>query len=204
MNLTPEELQTIDWYNQNASVWSDKHCFNNPNPPMFAPEFTKFIQLVPSGKILEIGAGSGLEAKQFIKNYGAENYIGVDASSGLLKIAKKTNPDGNFKLMNLYSLAFPDSYFDGLWICATIIHVPYERLSLALNEAYRVLKAHGYGFISIMEGNENMVNSRPGRYYSLWPKKAFIKEVNKAGFKIHSERTIHTNASPWLALIVKK
>ena len=86
---------------------------------MFRSELNKFFQLVPKGKILEIGSGSGLDAKNFIKKYGARNYIGIDASTELLAIAKKTNPDGNFRLMNFYSLAFPDLYFEGIWICAT-------------------------------------------------------------------------------------
>ena len=83
--LTPTETTTIKYYDKNAQTWAEKHGLVNPQP-FFTPEMNKLFNLIPSGKILEIGTGHGGDAIQLISHYGVKNYVGIDASQGLLKL----------------------------------------------------------------------------------------------------------------------
>ncbi len=170
---------------------------------MFQPEMELLFQLVHQGKILEIGTGHGGDAIQLIKHYGIENYTGIDASSGLLKIAKSRNPGADLRLMDIYSLDFPPHVFDGFWISAMIIHLPKNKLHNALDDVHRVIKTGGIGFISIMEGSEDMLESRPGRHYSLWSQSEFENDLKAVGFEVVHKRRIEPGNSPWVTYLVK-
>lgn len=82
MQLSTEEKQTLDSYNKFAQEWSSSHLTFD----LWSDEFKTFSQLLPKGKILEIGCGGGRDARMLAKKY---EYLGTDISSGLLKEAKK-------------------------------------------------------------------------------------------------------------------
>ena len=203
--LSPEELQTIKYYDDNAQLWSEKHGLNNNIELMFQPEMDKLFKPIPKGKILEVGTGHGGDAIQLISHYGLKNYIGCDASRGLLKIAKSRNPGASIKFLSIYDLNFNNS-FDSFWASAILIHIPKKRLAQALGKLHQSLKKGGIGFISIMEGSADMEESRPGRYYSLWQQPEFEKELSKVGFTVINKRkmeNVQPVSSPWLGYLVK-
>src|SRR3990167_4756165 len=111
--LSSDEKITIQSYDKNANEWAKDHA----HEIRWYSYIKKFNQLLPSGKIIEIGSGGGRDAKQLIK-IGYE-YIGIDASEGLLAIARKNNPGAKFLGQNVYQLDFLDISFDGFWCVAT-------------------------------------------------------------------------------------
>ena len=198
--LNIQELKTIEYYDQNAEDWSERHSGGE----MFDPEMELMFGLLTAGKILEIGTGSGEDADKLITHYGSENYVGVDASKGLLKIAQKRNPKANFINLSIYDLGKLDHKFDGFWVSAMLIHVPKNKLQAAFENLKNVLNDRAIGFISIMEGTADMEESRPGRHYTLWMPNEFEKELKDAKFEIIKSRRIETKASPWLTYILRK
>ena len=203
--LTHEELKTIKYYDENAQLWSEKHGLSDKKV-MFQPEMEKLFQLVPKGKILEVGTGHGGDAIQLISHYGIGKYTGYDASLGLLKIAKARNPGANIKFLSIYDLNF-HNLFDAFWVSAMLVHTPKKRLGEALGKLHEALKRGGIGFISIMEGSTDTEESRPGRYFSLWQQSEFETELSKVGFTVISKRKIkkvQTMANSWLTYLVKK
>lgn len=199
--LTKKEKTTIEYYDQHASEWSEKHSGGT----MFDEDMQEFFKLVPSGKILEIGAGHGEDATKLIKHFGIKNYCGVEPAKGLVEIARKRNPQANFIQKTIYELDFPQDSFDAFWVCAMLIHIPKEKLNEALIKIRDCVKDKSFGFISVMEGNVNMEEDRPGRYYSLWSQEEFERELTSAGFSIHRKRRfIPGKGSPWLAYILEK
>ncbi len=197
--LTPEEIKTINYYDQSAKEWSEKHWGGT----MFDPEMQLLFKLLPKGRILEIGSGHGEDAAKLINHYGIENYIGCEPAKRLLKIAKKKNPKANFINISVYELADLNQKFDGFWISATIIHIPKDKLDKVFKNVHNVIRKGGIGFLSIMEGFADMEESRPGRHYSLWMADEFEKELIGANFNIIKKRRIKTSASPWLTYLLK-
>jgi ubiquinone/menaquinone biosynthesis C-methylase UbiE len=136
VNLTQAESDTITWYDTHPDRWGYAHTRDEASKD-FHDEPEKFRNILPAGKLLEVGCGNGRQAQEFL-DFGYE-YVGVDASEGLLSIAREKNPTGTFSLQNVYSMDFPDLTFDGFWANAILLHIPRERLEDALKEIHRVI-----------------------------------------------------------------
>ena len=198
--LTRQEKLTIDYYDKHSGEWVEKHGAST----MTEPDMVKLFELVPKGKVLEIGVGSGKDAKRLIDHFGLKNYVGVEPALGLLKIARGMNPQAEFINNNIYDIEFPDKYFDSFWISAILIHLPKNKLVKTLIKVNKFIKPGSIGFISVMEGNADLEENRIGRFYSLWSQKEFESELRKGGFKVIRLRKItQEKGSPWLDYLVK-
>ena len=200
--LTTKERETISYYDTHAEEWKVKHKQAGEYGRL-EPEFLLLFKLLPKGKMLEIGSGTGEDAINLIDQYGVENYIGIEPAEGLRKIALENNPDAKFLDSTIYNLDFPNNSFDGFWLCQMLIHIPRSRINEALQSLKGVVKHNGIGMISTLEGNEDMEESRPGRYYSLWKDEEFREIIIQNGFEIIHQRKLETGASPWLIYMVK-
>jgi ubiquinone/menaquinone biosynthesis C-methylase UbiE len=202
MNLTKDEQKTLDYYNSNAVQWSRER---QPGSGSFWDiDLETFHQLLPKGKVLEIGCGSGREAAEFLK-LGYE-YVGTDMSSRFVEEAIKANPTGKFIQQNVYDLNFPQEYFDGFWTAATLLHIPKNRINEALQNINRVAKQGAIGFISLKEGEGEKVEEETGRLFAFYQLDEFKKILEKCGFEvINSERRFQAKRNLyWLTFFVKK
>src|SRR3989344_8065973 len=112
-------------------------------------ELKIFKSLVRGKKILDIGCGTGRDVAMLIES-GFE-CTGIDASQGMLKVASERVLNGKFIKMDFYKLKFPNETFDGFWAAASFLHAPKNDIGIVLNEAKRVLKTGGIGFISLKQ-----------------------------------------------------
>jgi ubiquinone/menaquinone biosynthesis C-methylase UbiE len=87
---------------------------------------------------LDIGCGPGKDAKHFTEQ--GYDVTGLDLSEGLLKIAKEYCPEATFVQGDIRKLPFPDKSFDGVFACASILHMEKSQLPIVLKETKRVLK----------------------------------------------------------------
>jgi len=194
--LTPEEAQTIQYYNKEASEWVSSHSSGR----FWGEEIDRFHELLPSGKLLEIGSGGGRDARELI-SLGYE-YTGTDISEGLLKEARKYNPEATFLEQSVYDLDFPESSFDGFWASAVLLHIPKVRIAEALESIHRIVKSNGLGFIAVKQGEGEKVEDE-GRFFAYYSDDEFKKklrenfEVVERKIRPMSEKTI------WLVYIVR-
>lgn len=111
----------------------------------------KFINLLPpKAKILDIGSGSGRDAKVF-SDLGAQ-VEGVDFCENLLAIAKMQAPQSTFHLMNIETMEFPASTFDGVWAACSLVHISKSELPMVLKKIHLVLKDKGYFYLALKQG----------------------------------------------------
>jgi len=201
MTITEKEKATLQYYNIHAEDWRAAHCVNSQS--FWSDEITKFHHLLPSGKILEVGSGSGREAARLIQL--GYDYSGIDASEGLLETARRDNPSGMFFHQNVYDLTFPTNTFDGFWTAATLLHIPKDRMGEALKSIQRVVKPEGLGFISLRKGQGESVDQKTGRFFSYFT----IEEFNQILLKnsitvINSGEKEQANRNiTWLTFFVK-
>jgi SAM-dependent methyltransferase len=94
-------------------------------------------------KVVDVGAGSGL-AGQEIFDAGYRNIDAVDASEGLLGIAKRKGFYGNVHLCTIGTdkIPIPDDTYDVCTICGAMIenHIPME----GIRDITRIVKPGGY------------------------------------------------------------
>lgn len=92
-----------------------------------------------SGKILDAGCGEG--------RFTSYATVGVDFSKGMLRRAKRRNPQRSFICGSVLKLPFKDKSFSSVFTVDVINHIPPERRVQAVNELSRVAK-HSYNFVA--------------------------------------------------------
>ena len=180
--LTEQERKTIRFYNEQGRNWVQKREPNKES--LWATEIEELHRLLPAGKLLEIGVGGGKEARLLIKK--GYDYVGVDASIGILEVAKQYLPANTaLYVASLHELPFEDNLFDGFWTAATLLHIPKDRINDALQSIKRVIKTGGVGFISLREGvGEGLDDAGTGRWFALYQEEEFTKILNNNGFDV--------------------
>jgi ubiquinone/menaquinone biosynthesis C-methylase UbiE len=197
--LTKKEKSTINYYDKHAKEWNKRHKSGH----LFDGQRKKLMTLVPEGKVLEIGVGPGRDAEVLIKHFGIENYVGIEPAEGLQRIALKRNQEAKIFKKSIYDLDFPEDYFNAFWASAVLIHIPKSKLENVLKKIKRAMKRGAYGYISMLEGNEDMEKSREGRYFSLWKKSEFEQRLKITGFEaVEYKKLTSESGSPWLTYIV--
>lgn len=96
-----------------------------------------------SNAVLDIGCGNG--EYSFIIAKKVKSVVGVDPDEKSVRSAKQNYKCKNvsFQVARAESLDFSSNSFDTVVFCQSLHHVPLKFQSKALNEARRVLKAHG-------------------------------------------------------------
>jgi SAM-dependent methyltransferase len=204
MNLSAQEKTTAKTYDIIAQQWALKHHWNN----IWERDLEYFHHLLPEGKLLEIGAGGGRDAKELIK-YGYD-YIGIDVSDGLLQEARKAVSEATFLHYSIYNLNSFKDYFDGFWTAATLLHIPKGRIDVALQNIHSAMKPQAIGFISMKQGrgevieevrsHDNQTLKRFMAYYELHEFESILKR-NK--FKILKSETKISDVCTWLIYLVE-
>lgn len=202
-NLTKDEQKTLRSYDLYAREWIATHHTSN----FWAPELDRLKKYLPKGKVLEIGSGGGVDAKELL-NLGFE-YIGTDISSGLIKEARKLIPQVTFLNQSVYELKFDENTFDGIWAAAVLLHIPKSRIDEALQKIHFVVRPKGIGCISLKMGmgekliQDNFQNKKFSRLFSFYSLKEFSKILKRNNFEIISSYTKTVEKVVWLIYFVK-
>lgn len=175
--FTAEEAATIDYYNEHGAEWATSHDVVR----YWGAAFGEFQHLLPTGKILEIGAGAGRDA-QTLGEMGCD-YTGTDISTGMFALAQERNPGIKLSQQSVYELAFADKTFDGFWAAAVLLHLPKARLGEALGEIQRVCKNNAIGFIAVKDGmGEEVIGD--GRLFSYYQYGEMNPILHQSGFAV--------------------
>jgi len=134
---------TAKHYNQNAENYH-RHV-SDPSDSTFhayyeKPAIRAELPDLTGLDVISIGCGSGVDARWLADN-GAQKVVGIDISSGLLDIARKNNPDVEFREMDMEQLDFPDESFDLAYSSLAIHYV--DGWTKPLQEARRILRPNG-------------------------------------------------------------
>ena len=138
-------------------------------------------------------------------------YTGIDASEGMIAIAKNRVQAGKFLIGDFYKLNFPENTFDSFWAATSFLHVPKADISLVLQEAKRVVKPDAIGFISLKTKtimDEGYIKEEKAggieRYFSFYTQEEFENILKKNGFEILlATIKIEKDGTHWLCNIVK-
>jgi SAM-dependent methyltransferase len=137
--------KTIDYYNQNAQAFVDATLDVD-----LTALYDEFLPLIPkNGTLLDAGCGSGRDAFIF-----KERGFNVDAFDISPEIAKLASEYLNQKVAVSSFQALDDvDRYDGIWCCASLIHVAKNDLTEAFNNLSRALKPQGIVYVSFKYGD---------------------------------------------------
>jgi SAM-dependent methyltransferase len=142
----------------------------------------------PEGRrVLDLGCGPGWETETLQRRgYVA---VGFDLSSAFLRSARVHHPAAAHIRGDMRRLPFADRAFQGVWACASLLHMAGDDLDLTLAEVARVLAPGGAFVGSVQVGDrEGFVprKSAPGTtlFYGYRTPEDWRGRVESAGFAI--------------------
>ena len=163
-------------------------------------------------KILDLGCGNG----RFYPLLKEAQYIGVDPSSELIKIAKEDYPQGDFIVAYGNDLPFEDEYFDKIYSIAVLHHLPsLKSRKELLSEVKRVLKKGGVMILTVWNLKEKAKGEvdvfipwygSKGTYFHCFNLKELIQLAKESDFEVIKSGEILIGKKPYsnFYLILKK
>ena len=113
--------------------------------------YQPFSQMLPMGaKILDAGCGSGRDTQFFIA--AGFEVVAIDASSKMVEATRKLT-GADCRQMSFEELKLEND-FDGIWACASLLHVKRAGLPSVLTKFASVLRPNGVMYISFKHGTE--------------------------------------------------
>ena len=145
-----------DYYNKNAAAYI-ADTFNADMSSIRG----RFISYLPEhGAVLDAGCGSGRDAKAF-SELGFDVYA-LDASAAMVEHCRSII--GDRCVLSTFREYNPGIKFDGIWACASFLHLEPPEFGDVIMKFTGFLKPGGVFFMSFKYGRENYV--KDGRYFN--------------------------------------
>lgn len=147
---------TIDYYNENVKKFFDDTVSVN-----FTQIQNIFLELLPKrAKILDFGCGSGRDTKYFL-----EHGCIVEATDGSSAVCEAASKYTGVRVKQmLFQELNEKEIYDGIWACASILHVKREELPGIIRKMSEAAKVNGVIYLSFKYGD--FEGERSGRYFT--------------------------------------
>ncbi|MCS6234665.1 class I SAM-dependent methyltransferase [Shewanella baltica] len=190
---------TIQYYNDNA----DNFFAGTINVDMseLHKKFTSY--LLEGALILDGGCGSGRDSLAFMQQgFAVEAF---DASEAM--VAKASALTGLDVQLKRFDQLEETERYDGIWTCASLLHVPKTNLNDAMKVLYQALKHKGIWYLSFKYGTEE--RKKDGRSFTDMDELSLVTLVGEIGKTEILEMWITVDKRPdrdekWLNVILKK
>ena len=148
--------ETLRYYNQNALSFIE----GTQNADMSA-QYRIFLKYLPqNGRLLDLGCGSGRDSGYF-SSLGYD-VTAVDGSEELCKqVRERYQIDA--QCIRFEDLTFYEE-FDGIWACASLLHVNKADMTSVMMKVSGALKAGGILYASFKYGNSERICN--GRFFN--------------------------------------
>ena len=135
----------VNYYDDNAQSFYDSTVDVD-----MAGLYSKFLPVVgDTGRILDLGCGSGRDAKHFI-DLGYE-VDAIDASKEMVRLASiKSGLEVRHMTFEQF---MPDFQYDGIWACASLLHVEPNDLKKLFVRISKWLNTSGVLYVSFKYGD---------------------------------------------------
>jgi SAM-dependent methyltransferase len=138
--------------------------------------------LIPSAHVLDLGCGPGRDI-ELLRQRGAR-VIGADLSLGMLREAH-TRVGGALVCGDMCALPCASTSFDGVWLCAALLHLPRPDAPRALAEARRILRATRPLYVGVQQGvGERWDTAHGARLFTYYQPEEIGALVRAAGFVV--------------------
>ena len=151
-------------YTASTTAYYDAHatefCANTLSVDM-SPLYRPFLrEIQPGGRILDAGCGSGRDSLAFIKM--GYQVVSIDASAAMVTAASKLTGQTALR-MTFDEMPF-EREFDGIWACASLVHVSRRDLGAVLTRLTNALKSTGFCYMSFKYGDSERIEG--GRFFN--------------------------------------
>jgi len=166
--------QSVAYYNEHAQAFLDETLYVD-----MSSLYDAFLPHLPeNAHILDAGCGSGRDSREFL----ARGYrvTAFDASDKLADLASRaiSHPVSvrTFDQVSEYQT------YDGIWACASLLHLPPQQIPQALAKLWQALKPGGMLYVSFKRGEGQ--REQNGRHFTDATEeqlKSWASALHKAG-----------------------
>lgn len=161
------------YYTENADAFIE----NTINCDM-SVQYNLFLKYAKEqGKILDLGFGSGRDMIHF-KNLGFD-VEGIDPTEVFVENMKKQG----FNVRKQYAEEIiEENVYDGIWACASLLHVKKENLNDVFKRCFNALKEKGILYCSFKYGEFEGIRNE--RFFVYLNEESFKDIIKDTGFDI--------------------
>lgn len=191
---------SVKFYNNNAEDF-----FNNTVNADMSATYNIFEDnlLEKNGEILDLGCGSGRDAKHFLDS--GFSVTALDLSPILAKKASQFIGQ-DVIVADMKNLNFQDRFI-GIWACASLLHLLEDEVLETIKRCHKALKKDGVLYASFKYGENSY--EKDGRSFTCFTRDKFLNLIEgldfyyRATFETGDVRPRRENEK-WLNVILKK
>jgi double-stranded uracil-DNA glycosylase len=173
------DRDTVNVYEGRAQDWVDQKI--RPIPASLAP----FAARVPTGAFrIDLACGPGWHTPGL-----GSPAIASDAAKAMLELVPRYAPAAPRVLADLEALPFGRGVLGGAWAHKCYMHIPSERVPLALADLHRALQVGGALHVHLTSDRlafDASTDPFAGRHFDGWPLQRLVDVVVGAGYTIES------------------
>ena len=196
-----KKVETINTYNATASAMAKK--FNDVGARV--EDIEKGFSFIDKSNpfVFEIGCGNGRDAKEILKH--TNNYLGIDISKEMIKLARDYATEGRFEVADVENYEFPKN-IDIIFSFASLLHSNRNSVQDVLTRASSTLNDGGVFYISLKYDNyhEGSKTDEFGTrtYYFYTPED--IKELAGNRYEVLFEDIKELRGQKWFIIGLRK
>lgn len=184
-----ELARTSRAYEADADAFVDKYSAESIAERFWTDVDSKF----PGERLLDVGCGPGADVATFADR--GYDVVGFDLTRSFLDEARD-NVDAPLVRGDMRSLPFESNRFDGVWACASLLHVPRADVPATLREFGRVLDEPGTLVATLKrEGTDR--HAADDRYFERYRTETVRELAADAGFV---DIAVEAETDRWLEL----
>lgn len=189
---------SVEYYNKNAEDF-----FKATVEVNMSRIYSIFEKYLEKGKILDLGCGSGRDSKYFLKK--GYEVVALDYSHILAKKASEYIGQ-NVIIEDMRNINFKNE-FDGIWACASLLHLEKNELIKTLKKCYDALKIGGVLYTSFKYREQDYQEEE--RYFTCFNEEKILEVIKKLKFNcemIFLTQDVRPNKieEQWINIILKK
>ena len=169
-----KHIDSVEYYNKNAEEF-----YNGSINADMSSSRKRFLKYIPDGgRILDAGCGSGRDSKAFIQL--GYSVVAFDASREMCKMASELIGQEVWQ-MRFDEMSFDDE-FDGIWACASLLHVSQNEMQSVVAKIKKALVQNGVLYASFKYGEGEI--ERNDRVFTNYTEDSVKSLLEDAGFEI--------------------
>lgn len=191
-------MDSIDYYERNAASYYD-----NTSELSMEEQLDRFIALLPeNAEVLDLGCGSGRDTI-YLEENGCQ-VTPMDGSRQMCLLAE-INTDMEVLHMTFDEMEFQE-VFDGIWACASLLHVPEEEMDRIMVRVTSALVPGGILYMSFKygEGEEIRGQRLYHNYTEKTAKEMLSHEPELELLEMWQSEDARENGGLWLNILAKR
>ena len=184
-----------------AEAWQDRGTIR--------PHLAQFADLVGvGGLVFDVGCGPGFDTA--VLQTHQLRTVDLDYNWQMMHTGRSqlTQPI-DFTQIDMRRLPLPANCANGLWVCASLLHIPRTDVPATLREFYRVLQPGGILYLSVKQGDgsqwaEQSYGHTAARFYTFWQPDSFDTALETAVFHIIDGWIDNTPRNNWIVRLAQK